>query len=106
PPAPRPHPLSCAINPHAEILDQQLPSGGLMAFINLSLLLGGLGLMAVPVVLHLIMRQQPKQYIFPALRFVKQRKETNTRKLQLRHWILLALRCLAILLLGAALARP
>lgn len=77
-----------------------------MAFINLSLLLGGLGLMAVPVVLHLIMRQQPKQYIFPALRFVKQRKETNTRKLQLRHWILLLLRCLGILLLGAALARP
>jgi hypothetical protein len=85
---------------------QSLFTEVVVAFVNLTLLLGGLGLMAVPVVLHLIMKQQPKQYVFPALRFVKQRKETNTRKLQLRHWILLALRCLAILLLGAALARP
>lgn len=77
-----------------------------MAFVNLTLLVGGGALMAVPIVLHLIMRQQPKQYVFPALRFVKQRKETNTRRMQLRHWLLLALRCLAILLLGAALARP
>lgn len=77
-----------------------------MAWVNFSLLLGGGALMAVPVVLHLIMRQQPKQLIFPALRFVKQRKETNTRRMQLRHWLLLALRCLAILLVGAAFARP
>lgn len=77
-----------------------------MGLVNLSLLLGGGLFMTVPVLLHLIMRQQPKQHIFPALRFVKQRKETNTRKLQLRHWILLALRCLAIGILGACLARP
>jgi hypothetical protein len=77
-----------------------------MAWVNISLLLGGAALMAVPIVLHLIMRQQPKQLIFPALRFVKQRKETNSRRMQLRHWILLALRCLLILLIGMALARP
>jgi hypothetical protein len=77
-----------------------------MAWMNLSLLLGGGLFMVAPIVLHLVMREQPKQLIFPALRFVKQRKETNTRKLRLRHWLLLALRCLAILLVGAALARP
>lgn len=77
-----------------------------MGLVNLSLLLGGGLFMAVPVLLHLIMRQQPKQFIFPALRFVKERKETNTRRMQLRHWILLALRCLAIGVLGACLARP
>ncbi|HTN77560.1 MAG TPA: BatA domain-containing protein [Pirellulaceae bacterium] len=77
-----------------------------MGVINLSLLLGGGLFMAVPIVLHLIMRQQPKQYVFPALRFVRQRKETNTRRMQLRHWLLLALRCLAIGILAACLARP
>lgn len=76
-----------------------------MALVNSSLLLGGL-LLAVPILLHLMMRQQPKQLVFPALRFVKQRQAANRRQLQLRHWLLLLLRCLAIVLLAAALARP
>ncbi len=59
----------------------------------------------VPVILHLIMRQNPKQVIFPALRFVRQRNEVNRRRLKLRHLILLALRALAIMLLALALAR-
>jgi hypothetical protein len=76
-----------------------------MAFVNISLLLGGL-MVAVPVVLHLVMRRQPRQLQFPALRFLQQRETTNSRNLQLRHWLLLALRCLAIAFLAAALARP
>lgn len=76
-----------------------------MALVNSSLLFGGL-LLAIPVLLHLVMRQQPKQLIFPALRFLKQRQDANRRQLQLRHWLLLLLRCLAIALLAAVLARP
>src|SRR5437868_345964 len=76
-----------------------------MAFVNLSLLVGG-ALVAIPVVLHLIMRQRPKQLLFPALRFVHERRLANQRRLQLRHWLLLALRCGAIGLLVFALARP
>src|SRR3954468_5099693 len=76
-----------------------------MAFVNWSLLAGGI-LVAIPVVLHLIMRQRPKQFVFPALRFIRQRRLANQRKLQLRHWLLLALRCAAVGLLALALARP
>lgn len=76
-----------------------------MAFVNLSLLLGGT-LLAIPIVLHLVMRQQPKQLVFPALRFIKQRQDANRRQLQLRHWLLLLLRCLAIAALAVTLARP
>src|SRR5438552_15837969 len=76
-----------------------------MAFVNLSLLLGG-AFVAIPVVLHLIMRQRPKQLIFPALGFVHERRLANQRRLQLRHWLLLVLRCGAIGLLALALARP
>src|SRR5204863_6281640 len=61
---------------------------------------------AIPVVLHLIMRQKPKHLVFPALRFVKERRQSNTRRLHLRHWLLLALRCAAILVPALALARP
>src|SRR5215470_9619298 len=76
-----------------------------MAFVNLSLLLGG-AFVAIPIVLHLIMRQRPKQLIFPALRFIHERRLANQRRLQLRHWLLLALRCGAIGLFALALARP
>ncbi len=76
-----------------------------MAFVNFSLLFGFF-LVAIPIVLHLVMRQLPKQLVFPAVRFIKQRRDTNRRQLQLRHWLLLLLRCLAIALLAATLARP
>jgi hypothetical protein len=76
-----------------------------MGFVNISLMAGG-ALMAIPVVLHLIMRQRPKQLVFPALRFIQQRRIANQRRLQLRHWLLLALRCAAIGLFALALARP
>ncbi len=76
-----------------------------MAFVNLSLLAGGL-LVSIPVVLHLVMRQQPKQLVFPALRFLVQRKESNRRQLRLRQWILLLLRGLLIAVMAIALARP
>jgi hypothetical protein len=76
-----------------------------MAFLNVSLLLGG-AFFAIPVILHLIMRQKPKHLVFPAVRFVKERRESNTRRLQLRHWLLLALRCAAVIIPALALARP
>jgi hypothetical protein len=76
-----------------------------MAFVNISLLLGGL-LAAIPVVLHLILRPQPKRVPFPALRFLRERRDSNRRQLQLRHWLLLFLRCVALGLLTLALARP
>jgi hypothetical protein len=66
----------------------------------------GVGLVAVPILLHLIMRQKPRLLEFPALRFVQRRHEANRRRLRLRHLLLLLLRSAAIVLLGLALARP
>jgi hypothetical protein len=76
-----------------------------MTFIH-PLLLGGLVLVGVPVLLHLIMRQKPKHLFFPAFRFLAQRARTNQRKLQLRHLLLLLLRMALIALICLALARP
>ncbi len=69
-------------------------------------LLAGIALVAAPIVLHLVMRQSPKHLIFPALRFLQLREQSNRRQLKLRHLLLLLLRCAAIVLLAAALARP
>jgi hypothetical protein len=76
-----------------------------MTFIH-GYLLGGLVLAGVPILLHLIMRQKPKQFIFPAFRFLRQKARINRRKIRLQHWLLLALRVLLIAALCFALARP
>ncbi len=76
-----------------------------MTFIH-GYLLGGLLLVGVPILLHLIMRQKPRQLAFPAFRFLRQKLLINRRKLQLQHILLLLLRMLLIALLCLALARP
>ena len=69
-------------------------------------LLAGAALIAVPIVLHLVMRRQPRKLKFPALQFVKNRQQANRRKLNFRHLLLLALRCALIAGFALALARP
>ena len=76
-----------------------------MAFVNITLLIGGL-FTAIPVIVHLVMRREPQRQVFPALMFLKQRQENNRRQLQVRHWLLLFLRCAALALLALTLARP
>ena len=76
-----------------------------MTFLHLAFL-GGTLAVAVPIILHLIMRKQPTHLEFPALRFIKLRENANRRQVRFRHWLLLALRCAVIVLLALALARP
>lgn len=76
-----------------------------MSFIH-PYLLGGLALISVPILVHLIMREKPKLVLFPAFRFLQQTFRTNKRKLRLQHLLLLLLRILLIALLCFALARP
>ena len=70
------------------------------------LLLGGLALVAVPLVVHLLMRQKPKRLPFPAFRFLLQKQRTNQTRLRLRHLLLLLLRMAIIAALCLALVRP
>jgi hypothetical protein len=70
------------------------------------MLLGGAALVAVPLVLHLIMRRKPVPHDFPALRFLREKAVANRRRLQLSHIVLLLLRMAAVALLALALARP
>lgn len=76
-----------------------------IAFLSPWVLLGTL-LVAVPVIIHLVMRKKPKLLMFPALELLQQRRKTNLRKLRLRHLLLLLLRILLVALAALALARP
>jgi hypothetical protein len=61
---------------------------------------------AVPILLHL-RRRPPKEHVeFGSLMFLEKTPERVTRRTQLEQLLLLALRCLAILLLAFAFGRP
>ncbi|MBX3438478.1 MAG: BatA domain-containing protein [Planctomycetaceae bacterium] len=69
-------------------------------------ILYGLALAAIPVILHLLLRQKPKQLLFPALRLIQQRQRQNVRRMRIRHLLLLLLRVAVIAALVLAMARP
>src|SRR5262245_40772548 len=70
------------------------------------ILLGGLLLAGLPVLLHFLIRDKPRILAFPAFQFLMQRQRSNTRKLRLRHLLLMLLRIGLLALLCLALARP
>src|SRR5829696_4998956 len=71
-----------------------------------AILVAGAALVGLPILLHLIMKQEPKRLSFPAFRFLTQRLKTNQRKLRLRHFLLLALRMMLIALFCLTLYQP
>ena len=70
------------------------------------ILIATVALVGLPILLHLLMKQEPKRLLFPALRLLKVKQKTNQRKLRLRHWLLLALRMIIIACFGIALYQP
>lgn len=78
----------------------------LFAITGLPILLTGAALVGLPILLHLIMRQEPKRLPFPAFRFLKQRRQLNQRKIRLRHLLLLLLRMALIALICLSLFQP
>ena len=69
-------------------------------------LIYGLGLAALPVILHFLMKQKPKRLIFPALKLIQKSQKQNSRRFRLRHLWLLLLRVGVLALLVFALTRP
>ena len=76
-----------------------------MSFMNPLLLFATLGI-ALPIMAHLLNRYQVKQTDWAAMQFLNRSVRVRSRQLRLRDLLLLMLRCLAVLLLAFALARP
>ncbi len=68
--------------------------------------LAGLAALAIPVVLHLVQRERGRVVPFPSLMFLERLPYRSVRRRRIRHLALLVLRCLALVLLAAAFARP
>src|SRR5210317_340083 len=76
-----------------------------MNYLNPLMLLGVLGL-ALPILAHMLNRYQVKFTDWAAMRFLNRSVRVRSRQLRLRDIILLILRCLAMLLIVFAIARP
>ena len=75
-------------------------------FLLAPLFLLGLGTLVVPVIVHLIHRHKRESIPFPSLMFIQRIPYKDVRRQQLRHKLLFAIRCLALILLALAFARP
>src|SRR5574342_794534 len=70
------------------------------------LFLYGLVAASLPVLIHLLNRRKLKRIRFPAVRFILLSQKRISRSYRLRHWLLLALRTLALVFLALLLANP
>lgn len=66
----------------------------------------GAAALAVPLLLHLRKRPPKDQTAFSSLMFLEKSPQKLTRRSKLERWLLLALRCLALLLLALMFTRP
>ena len=63
-------------------------------------------LVAIPILVHLLMRRKPSHYEFPTLRFLRAAQKKQSTRIKLQHLLLLLLRILLILLILLAFSRP
>ncbi len=70
------------------------------------LFLTGLAAVAIPILVHLVRREERASFAFPSLMFLERIRVREHRRRTIRHWWLLLLRCLIVALLCLAFAKP
>lgn len=76
-----------------------------MSFLSPIFLLGAMAA-AIPVIVHLVRRTRAVRVPFASLMFLRRIEQKTVRRRHLRNWLLLLMRCAALLLLSLAFARP
>ena len=70
------------------------------------LLLWGAAAVAVPILIHLLLRQRPKPRPWAAMRWLLAAAQAAQRRYRLTNFLLLLLRCLIILFIALCISRP
>jgi len=76
-----------------------------MPFLHPIVFWTGLAAVSVPVIIHLLNRRRFRMMDWAAMQFLWESVRRNRRRLRIEEFILLALRCLVLAMLAAALAR-
>jgi hypothetical protein len=75
-------------------------------FVTPAFLLAGGALASIPIIIHILNRRRFQTVQWAAMTFLLQAMRKNRRRLRFEQWLLLAVRCMVLFLLGLALARP
>jgi len=77
-----------------------------VTFISPWLAVGGAVAMALPILIHLFLRRRQKPIEWAAMELLRRAVQQSQRARRVERWIMLVLRCLVLLLVGLAIARP
>ncbi len=66
----------------------------------------GLAAVSIPILIHLLTRLRRRPLAWGAMRFLLEAYRRHRSRLRIEHWVLLAVRCLILALLGLALSGP
>src|SRR3954452_16442671 len=77
-----------------------------VGFVTWGFVAAGLAAMSIPIIIHILNRRRFKVVDWAAMEFLLRAMRRNRRRLRFEQWLLLAVRCLVLALLGFALARP
>lgn len=69
-------------------------------------LFAALAALSIPIIIHLLNLRKPQTLRFSTIAFFKVIQQSTIRRIQLKKWILLIIRLLALLMLVLALVRP
>src|SRR6476469_3634416 len=80
---------------------------GILAFGFMApwLFAAGAAATSVPIIIHLLNKRKFKIVIWAAMDFLLAAQRRNARRLKFQRWLLLAVRCLALLVLAAAVGQ-
>ena len=68
--------------------------------------LAGLGMVAIPVIIHLLQLRRLQRVRFTNTEFIRELELTAARQRQIKQWVILALRALALVFLVLAFCQP
>jgi Aerotolerance regulator N-terminal/von Willebrand factor type A domain len=77
-----------------------------MTFLNPILASVGLGCIAIPIIIHILMRRRRRPIPWAAMKFLIEAYRRQRRRMNLEQVLLLASRCLLVALLALALGKP
>jgi hypothetical protein len=76
------------------------------SFVNPVFALAGLALVAIPIVIHFLNRRRYRKMRWAAMDLLHKAIQQNRRRARFENWLLLASRCLLLMIMALALARP